>query len=77
MSQRLHALDLAIERAPDAPVNYLLRGEYWLDAGEADLAKQDLEMAIQLAKQQLESSDWGYILQSYIDRAEEQLKRLP
>jgi Tfp pilus assembly protein PilF len=76
MSRRLQALDLAIERAPDAPVNYLLRGEYWLEVGEVDLARQDLQMARDLAKGQAEASDWGYIYQSYHDRAEELLKRL-
>jgi hypothetical protein len=76
MSRRLQALDLAIECAPDAPVNYLLRGEYWLEVGEVDLARQDLEAARDLAKGQVESSDWGYIYQSYHDRAEALLKRL-
>jgi hypothetical protein len=66
----LYALDLAIQRAPGAPVNYLLRGEYWLEVGKLELARQDLEAALELATEAILISDWGYILQSYIDRAD-------
>ena len=74
--QRLYALDLAIQRHPEAPVNYLLRGEFWMEAGKTDLAEQDLMTARALALEALEDADWGYIYQSYIDRAETLLQRL-
>ena len=73
---RLDALDYAIQKEPDAPVNYLLRGEYWLEAGEYEHARDDLEMARHLAQEALANSDWGYIYQSYIDRAERWLHQL-
>lgn len=73
---RLYALDLAIEQQPEAPVNYLLRGEYWLEMGEPAAAQRDLLTALDLAEKALAASDWGYIYQSYIDRAESLLVRL-
>ena len=73
---RLDALDYAIQQEPDAPVNYLLRGEIWLAAGEYESAWDDLTTARDLAKKALASSDWGYIYQSYIDRAERWLHQL-
>jgi hypothetical protein len=73
---RLSDLDTAVQRKPQAPVNYLLRGEFWLELGEAHKAKADLQQACELAAQCLEKSDWGYIYQSYIDRAEDMLRHL-
>jgi len=72
-NERLLALNLAVERAPDAPVNYLLRGEYWLEHQRPSLAREDLEQALMLAQTQLDTLDWGYIYQSYIDRASQLL----
>ena len=72
----LDGLDFAIQQEPDAPVNYLLRGEYWLQAGEFERAWDDLETARYLALEALASSDWGYIYQSYIDRADLRLHQL-
>lgn len=69
----LDRLDYAIQQEPDAPVNYLLRGEYLMQAGEFERAWDDFETARYLAQEALASSDWGYIYQSYIDRAERRL----
>jgi hypothetical protein len=71
---QLRALNLAIEKDPDAPVNYLLRGEYLLQQGQTRDAQEDFIKVCDLAAQALQTSDWGYILQSYVDRAEQHLK---
>lgn len=76
MDNRLYALDVAIDRYPDAPVNYLLRGEYWLEQGDFQQAQADFIKVCDLAAQALETSDWGYITQSYLDRAEQYLAML-
>jgi hypothetical protein len=73
---RLDALDYAIQLEPDAPVNYLLRGEFWLAAGDYERAWDDLDLARHLAQEALAESDWGYIYQSYTDRAEQRLHQL-
>lgn len=59
-----------IERYPDAPVNYLLRGEAWLSAGEIDRAAADFEIARALSARRLAQSAWGYVEQAYLDRAQ-------
>ena len=74
--KRLQALGNAIQRDPDAPVNYLLRGEYWFEVGDTDNARHDFLQARDLAQAALEESDWGYVLQSYLDRAERWLYQL-
>ena len=74
--RQLYELDYAVERHPDAPVNYLLRGEYWLSVGDIYQAREDLTRARDLAAELYKSSDWGYIYQSYIDRAEAMLRWL-
>jgi hypothetical protein len=73
---RLYALDYAVQQRPHAPVNYLLRGEYWLEVGDVQKAAQDFSTVRRLASQGLHASDWGYIYQSYIDRADEFLQGL-
>src|SRR3954453_18239417 len=40
---RIDVLTAAIERSPDAPVNYVLRGEMLLDGGDFDLAADDFQ----------------------------------
>lgn len=65
----------AIERDPDAPINYLLRGEAWLICGEPDRAQTDFETARTMATDLLRRSEWGYIYQAYLDRADAGLRR--
>ncbi len=73
---RLAMLHEAIRRAPEAAVNYLLRGELYLDVGKLDPAQDDFATARRLAAAQAEASDWGYIARSYQDRAEQHLAAL-
>lgn len=59
-----------IELYPDAAVNYLLRGEYWLKAGNIERAIPDIKQAIALAEIEREQSAWEYREQALIDRAQ-------
>ncbi|NDJ79200.1 MAG: hypothetical protein GYB65_23365 [Chloroflexi bacterium] len=63
-------LTQAIENDPGAPVNYLLRAEEWLAAGDIGAARADFIVARDMAQDLFETSAWGYIFQSYVDRAE-------
>lgn len=71
---RLLYLNRAIEGSPDAAVNFVLRGEYWLEAGDWEQATQDFEQALELAKSALATSEWGYLEQALVDRAEHGLR---
>lgn len=75
-AERLTALDLAIQRQPSAPAHYLLRGEYHLAVGMIEAARADIERVQSLAEAALADSAWGYIWQSYLDRAEQLMQRL-
>ncbi len=66
---RLQELNLAIELHPDAAVNYLLRGEWFLAKNQQYLAKDDFAAALDLAETQLETSVWGFTDQWVRDRA--------
>lgn len=63
-------LSEAISRAPDEPVNYILRGEVWLGVGDTGRAAADFLKAQELARRRWASSAWGYLDQAYCDRAE-------
>jgi hypothetical protein len=68
-------LSRLIEADPDAPVNYLLRGEEWLLCGEPGRARADFEAARDRSERLLGQSSWGYIYQAYMDRAEAGLRQ--
>jgi hypothetical protein len=70
-------LSRLIEADPEAPVNYLLRGEEWLVCGQVEQARADFEAARARSERLLNQSAWGYIFQSYIDRAEAGLRQCP
>lgn len=63
-------LSETIAQVPDEPVNYLLRGEVWLRAGDTGRAADDFLKARELAERRWASSAWGYLDQAYRDRAE-------
>ncbi|HEX3049291.1 MAG TPA: hypothetical protein VHP83_01450 [Aggregatilineaceae bacterium] len=75
-SAQLRLLNQAIEAMPDAPVQYLLRGEEWLVHEQWERARADFEQAIALTERLLAESAWGYIYQGYIDRANAGLRHL-
>ena len=71
---RLHLLNRAIEGSPDGAINFVLRGEYWLEQEDAAQSIADFLTAIELAKTELETSDWGYVQQALIDRSQQGLR---
>jgi tetratricopeptide (TPR) repeat protein len=75
-AQRMRVLTKKIEKFPEAPVNYVLRGELYLSAGEYEEAEADFGRAITLAEALDPELDWGYINAAYIDRAHEGLRQL-
>jgi len=72
---RLEQLAAAIERHPQSPANYVLRGELYLDARNYALAEADFLRALELSEQGAETADWGYIHRAFNDRAREGLRR--
>ena len=72
---RFIELTRAIDGHPDAPVNYVLRGELLLDAGDAVAAADDFATAILLAEQCAERAEWGYLSVALIERAHMGLRR--
>ncbi len=68
-------LSWLIDADPDAPVNYLLRGEEWLACGQLHNARKDFARVRALAAQAYQGSAWGYIYQAYLDRADAGLRQ--
>lgn len=69
VEERLAGLNDAIEDAPEAAVNYLARGELYLEIGQVDEAIADLEQAVTLATKEFEDRRWGVVAQAIRDRA--------
>lgn len=67
--ERLNQLNEAIERAPQTPSNFVLRGELYLEAGLYELARDDFRHGYALAAAQYERSSWGILAQVMADRA--------
>jgi hypothetical protein len=72
---RFVELTRAIDRHPDAPVNYVLRGELLVEAGETAAAAEDFASAILLAEKCAESADWGFLSIALMERARVGLQR--
>ncbi len=66
---RLQSLDYAIERYPEAPANYVLRGELYLQHARYDAAAFDFKEALRLCEAELEQNAWGVVAQTLRDRA--------
>lgn len=67
--QRLAHLNKAIDQYPDAPSNYLLRGELYLEARHYHDATEDFYKALELAADEYVDSSWGILSASVRDRA--------
>lgn len=72
---RTRQLGRAITEAPEAPVNYVLRGELWLRLGQREKAAHDFQKALLLAEPSFAASDWGLVAQALSDRALMGLRR--
>ena len=71
---QVRLLSRIIEAVPDAPVNFLLRGEEWLVCGQFEKARADFAAARVRSERYLAQSAWGYIYQAYLDRADAGLR---
>lgn len=72
-----YALSDAIQRHPQAAVNYLLRAELYIQQREFALARADLTRALQLADEDYTRMAWGLLAQSVQERARQMLAQLP
>lgn len=75
LEARLRRLDKAVAAAPDAPMNFVLRGELKLKLGQRDEAATDFQQALGLAERAFTESDWGLVAQAISDRALAGLRR--
>jgi tetratricopeptide (TPR) repeat protein len=75
VAERVKLLSAAIERYPDAPVNYVLRGELYLNEGYFAEAADDFRRGLALAEAKAEAADWGYVSQGLADRARQGLRK--
>lgn len=66
---RIAELSQMIEVYPDTAVNYVFRGELLLKNGDTQQASDDFRRALELASQQVETSNWGLVAQAVQDRA--------
>jgi len=66
---RLYHLSQAITTYPDAPTNYVLRGELYLELDDYAQAVADFRRALELASAQIETDRWGLVAQAAQDRA--------
>ena len=66
---RWHNLNWAIVTYPNVPANYVLRGEMLLKQGDTIGAVSDFRRALNLAGEQVETEDWGFVAQALQDRA--------
>lgn len=73
---RMYILTQAIETYPAAAINYLLRGELYLEIREQDLAQEDFKKALELAETQFDNDRWGLGSQAIMDRARRGLQRI-
>ena len=66
---RLNELTDAIAMSPEAPSNYVVRGELYMELREYELAEADFQRGFELAQTQFETADWGVMEQVMRDRA--------
>lgn len=65
----LISLNRSIILFPDAPANYVLRGEYYCSVRDYERAWHDFWRAYDLASEQVRRADWGIVAQVTQDRA--------
>lgn len=72
---RVESLTRYIERYPNTPTNYILRGEVYLTLRQAASAAADFRRALDLAEAHSADLSWGYANAAFIDRAAQGLRR--
>jgi tetratricopeptide (TPR) repeat protein len=72
----LQTLNMAIELYPQNALHFLLRGEFFLKQKRYHLAQDDLQQALNLAREQYQRSQWGIAEQAIQNRAEFGLKQV-
>lgn len=65
----LEELNQVIRANPKTAVNYVLRGELFLEMGEYQLAHNNFEQALEITEQEMREADWGIVAQVVQDRA--------
>ncbi len=75
LQARITALDDAITLYPSSSANYVLRGEAYLKAGQAERAIIDFEIAQRLAQADIMNNRWGLVAQAMQDRARRGLQQ--
>ena len=73
---RIEALTQAIERYPNTPTNYVLRGEVYLALNQHTLAGADFNRALTLAEAHVDELPWGYATAAFVDRAQNGLRQV-
>lgn len=73
---RLADLNMSIMLYPDSAANYMLRGEWYEQYKQYDLASADFATALRLAGEQVMTDRWGLVNQAVQDRAIRGLWRL-
>ena len=68
-SERRKMLSESIALFPQSPINYILRGELYLEEGSYTLAAEDFNQALKLAQEQLKAQRFGITAQILQDRA--------
>jgi hypothetical protein len=66
---RLYDLNWAVKAYPNAPANYVLRGELLLRQGDLFGAIADFRRGYELAAAGVENEAWGVVAQSLQDRS--------
>lgn len=76
LMDELAEYDEMIALHPEAPMNYVLRGELYEKIGYDELAVHDFEFGLELARKVIEGDSWGVVAQIAQDRAQQGLTRV-
>lgn len=68
-AERLTYLSQAVQRYPDNPTNYVLRGELYMELGRYEAAHADFTHALACARVAVQEHRWGFVSQAMQDRA--------
>ncbi|HRE47502.1 MAG TPA: hypothetical protein PLD47_07235 [Aggregatilineales bacterium] len=76
LKARVRTLTEGIATHPDAPANYVIRGELLLEAGDDEAAAADFTNALTRIEKAEKSLNWGYIYQHLAERAAAGLREI-